>query len=101
MSREQAELEVGSPAVSSMYGKQDEYPTAYNLEGAEYSPYERHEQSIKRSYTLPTTILILSMTLLLCCAGAAVASYFAVVFHERAVRWYVETLYVICCSMLT
>ena len=101
MGREQAELEVGSPAESPMYGKQDEYPTAYNLEGAEYFPYKRHKQSIKRSYTVPTTLLILSMALLLCCTAAAVASYFAIVFHKRAVRWYVETPCKIWASMLT
>lgn len=101
MGREQAELEVGSPAESSTYGKQDEYPTAYNLEGAEYFPYKRHKQSNKRSYTIPTTLLILSMALLLCCAAAALASYFAIVFHKRAVRWYVETPCTIWFSMLT
>ena len=84
MHNDQAELEVGSPAESAIYGKQDEYPTVYNLEGAEYFPYRRQQESITRNYALSKTTLALSIALILCCAGAAVASYFAVQYYERA-----------------
>ncbi|KAL8793009.1 MAG: hypothetical protein Q9195_004413 [Heterodermia aff. obscurata] len=86
MPKEQAELEVGSPAESSMYGKQDEYPTVYNLEGAEYFPYTRQKESSRWDYALPKTTLALGIVLILCCAGAAVAGYFAIQCHERARR---------------
>ena len=89
MHKEQAELEVGSPAESPIYGKQDEYPTVCNVEGAEYFPYGTQQESITRSYSLPKKTLALSIALILCFAGVAVAGYFAIQCHERAQRWYV------------
>ncbi|KAL8627653.1 hypothetical protein Q9189_006647 [Teloschistes chrysophthalmus] len=47
MGKDQAGLELGSPSESSNYGKQDEYPTAYNQEAPEY--YERKRE---RSVTI-------------------------------------------------
>lgn len=90
MSKEQAELEVGSPAESPLYGKQDLYPTAYNLEMPEYYEYERQKKVFRRHFKIEKTTLVLSVGLLLCCAGAAVASYFAVEFRNRAQNWYVQ-----------
>lgn len=84
MSKEQAELEVGSPAVSPVYGKQDLYPTAYNLETPEYFEYAKQKIATRRNYRPNKTTLVLSVALLLCGAGAAVASYFAVEFRDRA-----------------
>lgn len=90
MSKEQAELEVGSPAESPLYGKQDLYPTAYNLEMPEYCEYERQKKATRKQFRLEKTKLVLGVALLLCCAGAAVASYFAIEFHDRARKWYVQ-----------
>lgn len=83
MGKDQAGLELGSPSESSNYGKQDEYPTAYNQEAPEY--YERkRERSVVRRNCRSQTALALGVALILCCAGAAVATYFAVQFRNQA-----------------
>ena len=90
MSKEQAELEVGTPADSPLYGKQDLYPTAYNLETPEYFEYQRQKKASRMHLRPDKTTLALGVALLLCYAGTAVASYFAVEFHYRAQKWYVR-----------
>lgn len=91
MSKVQAELEVGSPIQSPLYGKQDLYPTAYNLEAPEYLEYKTPKVSRATGRYLRShkTTLLLSLALLICCTGAAVASYFAIAFRDRANQWYV------------
>ena len=87
MAKEQAELEVGSPPESPMYGVQDEYPTAYNLEAPEFYEYKRQKVSTRAASRLHTTTIALSLALVLCCAAAAVASYFAIMFRARVQNW--------------
>lgn len=91
MSKEQAELEVGSPAQSSIYGKQDEYPTAYNLEAPEYLPCNnrRRDSGINNSRRFNKITAAWIAALLLCCAAAAVATYFALDFRDQARNWYI------------
>ena len=98
MAKEQAELEVSSPAESPMYGKQDEYPTAYNLEGAEYFPDKRQKEPVRCSHVFSRKVVALSVALLLCFVGAAIASYLAIEFHQQAQNWYSKACYYPCDS---
>ncbi|KAL9586587.1 MAG: hypothetical protein Q9203_003805 [Teloschistes exilis] len=83
MGKDQAGLELGSPRKSSNYGRQDEYPTAYNQEAPEY--YERkRERSVVRRDCRSQTAFALGLALILCCAGAVVATYFAIQFRNQA-----------------
>ncbi|KAL8691113.1 MAG: hypothetical protein Q9218_003587 [Villophora microphyllina] len=86
MGKGEAGLELGSPSECSNYGKQDEYPTAYNQEAPEYFERKRERTIVRWDYRSQTAI-VLSIALLLCCAGAAVASYFAVQFRNQARHW--------------
>lgn len=90
MDKGQAELEVGTPPETAMYGRQDEYPTAYNLEAPELCEYKRRKESIRVAPAKHKTTIALSVALILCCAIAAVASYFALVFRARVQNWYVR-----------
>ena len=89
MDKGQADLEVGTPPETPIYGRQDEYPTAYNLEAPEFCEYKRKKESI-RVASNHKTFIALSVALILCCAIAAVASYFALVFRARVQNWYVR-----------
>lgn len=88
MGKDQAGLELGSPSESSNYGKQDEYPTAYNQEAPEYFERKRERSVVRRDYRSHAA-LALGVALILCCAGAAVATYLAVQFHNQARHWWV------------
>ena len=89
MSKEQAELKVGSPADYLTYVKQDKYPTAYNLETPEYFEYQKRKEPVRWKYRLRTSTLALGVALLFCCTGAAVASYYAISLRAQVQRWYV------------
>ena len=90
MDKQQAELEVGTPPETPMYGRQDEYPTAYNLEAPEFCEYKRKKESIRIASSNHKTTIALSVALILCCAAAAIASYFAFVFRDKLQNWYVR-----------
>ena len=90
MDKGQAGLEVGTPPETPIYGRQDEYPTAYNLEAPEFCEYKRQKESIRLASPFHKTAIALGIALALCCAAAAVASYFALVFRARIQDWYVR-----------
>ena len=81
---EQAELEVGSPAESSTWGRQDEYPTVYRFDAPEYFQCKRPTNAVKRDHRLRKTTIALAMALVLSLGGVIAACYFAILFHHRA-----------------
>lgn len=50
----------------------------------EFCEYEKQKKATRKHLRPEKTTLVLSIALLLCCAGAAVASYFAVEYRDRA-----------------